>query len=134
MRALAQQGFNGIDYLDVVDPHTLHVYFINPLQATALDKDNVSITGGERIRDVAVMSVRVSGERLLAVKVNKPGDPTNYNLSLQADNRRLKLDPQFSSIDFTFKHSDRDDFDLPVGNGMLVGENGLPTPLIDYLS
>ncbi len=126
--ALKETGINGIDFLDVVDTHTLQVSLIHPLKADALDKEHVSIEGGERIRDVAVTSVDISGGRVLSVKVNKPGDYAMYTLRLNPDARRLKLDPLLRAVSFTF--TSPENFDCQA-------EAALPavasTPVIDYL-
>jgi Baseplate J-like protein len=132
VRALEALGFNGIDFLDVANAHTLNVHFVNPLKAGTLDKEDVFIDGGERIRDVAVVDVQIVGEQVLAVKVNKPGDSTTYTLRLQT-HRRLRLDPQLSSIDFTFKLDARNDFDVSAGIDYLADVDASLAPIIDYL-
>src|SRR2546421_4449381 len=82
MLTLRGIDFNGIDYLEVPDAHTLKIHFIHPLvtertrklHTPALSKDKVSIVGGERIRDVAVVKVGLGEQHnILIVKLNKPG-------------------------------------------------------------
>ena len=71
--------FNGIDYLEVQDETTLLLHFIHPLKAGALGKENVQITGGERIHDIEVVGASQGGEKraaVLSVTVNKAGDST----------------------------------------------------------
>ncbi len=74
--------FNGIDYLEVVDatntPCTLRLHFIHALNPGTLGKENVRITGGERIHDVLVVSadsnleetVKESGTRAKDVAIS----------------------------------------------------------------
>jgi hypothetical protein len=122
--------YNGIDYLEVVDMHTLRVYFIHALEPGVLTKENARITGGERIRDVSVASVALHA-KTFTVKVNKPGDASIYTLSLKADPAQLQLDQPLSSIDFTF--------DLPTDTIDCATEavcvpEVQPIPDIDYLA
>lgn len=58
--------FNGIDYLEVVDARTLLVHFIHALRPGVLGKENVRITGGERIRDLTVVSAAIRPEKAIA--------------------------------------------------------------------
>src|SRR5205823_6609039 len=103
-------------FLDVVDSGTLNVYFINPLKAGAVDKEHLRIEGEEGIRPVSVVSVNVSKERVLTVKVDTQARPAgtrpttplhsapaptgNYTLRLNPDARHLKLDPLLSAVSF----------------------------------
>ena len=53
----------GMDYLDVSDDtRTLTVYFLGKAPKT-ITKDNVRIEGGRRIRDIAVVDVKVHREK-----------------------------------------------------------------------
>ena len=137
--------FNGIDYLEVPDALTLKVHFIHPLvtertralHTHALTKDNVSIMGGERIRDVAVVRASVVDEQhnVLLVKLNKAGDRSAYTLLLRPDPHILQLDPQLSQVDFNFNNVDSVDprnIDCKIAQ---VCQPALPeTPEIDYLA
>jgi hypothetical protein len=132
LRALRESGLNGIDFLTVVDAQTLNVHFINPLRPHAIDRQHVSITGGERIRDIAVIGVHIADERVLTVKVNKQGDYAHYTLHLEPDTKRLRLDPQLRDVTFTFKTASTYDFAHMPGTTYLPDE--IPTPEIDYLT
>jgi len=129
--------YNGIDYLEVSDTLTLLVHFIHALKPGVLEKENVRILGGERISDVAVLSAEAINEgeghqsKLLQVKVNKQGDYSTYTLLLSADSAQLVLDPQLSSIDFTFKLPS-DDIDCQTAAVCLPETQ--PAPEIDYLA
>jgi len=143
--ALSEIGINGIDFLDVVDSHTLNVYFINLLKPGALDKEHVLVEGEEGIWDVAVVSVNATGERVLTVKLNTqirgagkrlpslfdsiPSPAGTYTLRLKPDARRLKLDPQLTAVSFTF--TPPGNFDCQVQPLTLPAV--APTPVIDYL-
>lgn len=127
--------FNGIDYLEVQDETTLQLHLIHPLRPGALSKENVQITGGERIHNVAVVSVTgESKERhanILTVVVNKPGDYSTYTLSLSADPRRLVLDPLLSTIDFTFRLPT---YDADCAQEVLCVPEAQSIPDIDYMA
>ncbi len=137
--------FNGIDYLEVPDALTLRVHFIHPLvtertetlHTHALSKDNVSITGGERIRDVAVVKVSVVGEQhnVLLVTLNKAGDRSAYTLLLKPDAHILKLDPQLSEVDFNFNDIDSiDPHNIDCKTAQVCQPELAETPEIDYLA
>src|SRR5947209_12866901 len=102
--------FNGIDFLEVCDGHTLKVHFVHPLitqrlrllKKAALSEDNVRITGGVRIENIVVESATIDNEQpaVLTVRVNKPGDYSAYTLSIVPDPKLLRLDMPLSKIDF----------------------------------
>ena len=114
---------NGIDYLEIADDptiadeqrlRTLYVHCIKPLNGHILGKENVSIEGGERIRDVAVTAVTIgknSLSNLIIVQVNKPGDFSIYTLRLLLNVKAPNFDPLLTTIDFTFKTENPNDFD-----------------------
>src|SRR5215217_7085134 len=94
----ARPEMNGIDFLEVLDnlaipaeqrQRTLFVHFINDPSALGLDQKNVRVEGGDRIRDVKVISANVdvfseSGatDPVLRVDVDQPGDFSTYTLRL----------------------------------------------------
>lgn len=127
--------FNGIDYLEVQDETTLLLHFIHPLKPDALGKENVRITGGERIRNIAVVNVASDGkerrEHIIIITLNKAGDNAAYTLLLLADPRRLVLDPLLSSIDFTFNLPDNT---LDCQQETLCVPGAQPVPVIDYMA
>ena len=98
-----EKTITGIDFVQVVDPETdqreLHIYFIidpeslvapadtfsvTPIVATQLSIE--SISGGERLATVEVMSVTnevgVEGRNILSVRVREPGDFSIYRLHI----------------------------------------------------
>lgn len=132
LRALRETGLNGIDFLSVVDALTLNIHFINPLRPHAIDRQHVSIAGGERIRDIRVVSIQQTDEHVLTVKVNKQGDFAHYTLRLEPDTERLRLDPQLREVTFTFRTANNHDFAHIPGTAYLPDE--FPTPIIDYMT
>jgi Baseplate J-like protein len=118
-----QSVFNGIDFIDVVDDpsmpndqrqRTLLLHFLNPLTMGELTVANISITGGERIRNVKAIQVQWQGAgsppgdpHILAVTVNGPGDFSAYTLSIVDPINPSQPPPGFdqvlSTIDFSFK-------------------------------
>lgn len=141
-RTLEGVDFNGIDYLEVVDNLTLTIHFVNSLRTEriellhtpVLDRENVSIAGGERITGMTVRetSIKDSEPYILEVKLDKPGDRSTYTLLLQSDPHLLQLDSQLSAVDFTFPGDGTNTIDCAVE---LVCQPDLPdTPDIDYLA
>src|SRR5436190_1281912 len=67
---------------------TLFVHFLKKNGLTALTKNNVVISGGERIRGVRVVSVSAgtnANDHILTVGVDRPGDYSTYTLRLVKD-------------------------------------------------
>ena len=111
---------NGIDYLEVEDTatlpqQTLWIYCLKSAPS-GLTAGNVTITGGESITDVAVVSVGPgSAPNVLQVQTNKPGDFSTYTLRLvnsatQAATDPFTItevlagfDPQLAEVEFSFK-------------------------------
>src|SRR5579872_3550399 len=80
----------GLDYVEVSDDQlTLTVFFLGKAPQT-LEKANLALTGGRRIRDVKITGLRVQRlkdptlDDLLEVTVDKPGDFSTYTLSVVA--------------------------------------------------
>lgn len=107
----------GFDYVDVSDDQkTLEVFFLGKAPA-GLKKENVRITGGRKIRDIAVVGLTVtrqvdpSIDDEMEVDLDKYGDFSTYTLSLVAlddqghptDNPLPGFDPFYGSVDFSFK-------------------------------
>lgn len=124
-RVRANQNLNGLDYLEVSDDQrTLTVYFLGKAPQVIL-KENVSITGGRRIRDLRVIAVEIHRQEepdlddYLEVVVDRPGDFSTYTLSLvQLDengkptNKPLQgFDPRYSQLNFSFKINCPSDLD-----------------------
>jgi len=107
----------GLDYVEVSDDQlTLNVFFLGKAPKK-LEKANLALSGGRRIRDVRITDLRV--QRLkdptlddsMEVTVNKPGDFSTYTLSVIATDENgnptgqpmAGFDPAYSSVQFTFK-------------------------------
>ncbi|GAC1342969.1 MAG: putative baseplate assembly protein [Ktedonobacteraceae bacterium] len=119
-----------LDYVDVGDDyHTLTVYFLGkaPRKPNEIQKENVRIAGGQRIRDIKVESVRVHHETgperddYMQVVVDKPGDYSTYTLSLGVPgidvhghpvfNPFEGFDSRYAQVDFTFTAGCSSDLD-----------------------
>ncbi|MFC8681516.1 hypothetical protein ACFT30_08335 [Microbacterium ureisolvens] len=146
------RGINAVDFLEVLDspaqPHderqrTLLVHFLQDPTALGITAENVRIEGGERIRDVRVVSadVRVepatgSSTPVLVVVVDAAGDFSTYTLRLiPAGARTLAgLDPLLRAVDFSFKVACPTTFDPAPGS---EGSSPAPQheePTLDYLA
>ncbi|MBI2207274.1 MAG: putative baseplate assembly protein [Candidatus Rokubacteria bacterium] len=137
---------NGIDYLEVRDDaalpvterqRTLFVHFLKPLAPPALGRGNVSIEGGERIREILVMdTVPGTPSNVLTVTVDRPGDFSTYTLRLHraddTDTPPAGFDPVLSAIDFSFKVDCASDLDCQ--STPVCPPETLVAPDIDYLA
>jgi hypothetical protein len=139
-------GLNGIDFLEVQDDatqpladrqRTLLVHFLKPLAAGSLTIANVRIEGGDSIRDVSVLRVRINaghGTNVLVVEVNKPGDFSTYTLRLVATGQERQPPPGFdrplSAVDFSFKVNCPSEFDCQ--QEQVCPPEALVEPAIDY--
>lgn len=149
---------NGIDFLEVVDnksdpyeqrQRTLLVHFINELAPGSLNKENVWIEGGERIRNIKVIDTNVSATEsppltsppdgplnVLEVEVDKPGDFSTYTLHIVQDTEHKEppdgFDPILSSVDFSFKVACPSDFDCKPRHICSTGPGTQPE--INYLA
>ena len=115
----------GLDYVEVVDEQqlTLNVFFLGKAPKK-IEPANVVLTGGRRIRDVQIKSVRVKRQPdptlddYLEISVTKAGDFSNYTIGLikVADGRPTNhpmdgFDPRYSQVIFSFKASCPTDLD-----------------------
>jgi hypothetical protein len=133
-----RRDHNGIDYLEVSDDQRrLHVYFLGPAPP-GLTRDNVRITGGRRVRDVAVLDVAVRPaadpelDTCMEVTLDKPGDFSTYTLCLVDLPGDARFDPRYRCIDFTFKASCPSDLDCKTPT--VCPPEVHPQPEIDYLA
>ena len=109
----------GVDYVEVSpDQLTLVVVFLGRAPKT-LEKANIRIDGGRRIRDLQVVGVHVTRQRDLTlddsaeIRVDRYGDFSTYTLSFVATDKAGHptdqpldgFDPRYASVDFTFKAS-----------------------------
>jgi len=113
-QAVRDSDLNGIDQVEIVDQTTqtqlrVHLFREAPHH---LRRENVRILGGERIRDIAVLSATVDHDSptSIDVRVDRAGDFSRYTLALvetehgRATDTPLKgLDPRFASAAFSFK-------------------------------
>ena len=101
-----------------------------------LDAPNFLITGGDRIREIDVLSVDSSGENALILRLSTPGDFSIYTLSLVDGSDPPKtpsgFDPALSSIDFSFKVECGSDLDCKKDLTCLP--EAVSEPDINYLA
>ena len=115
----------GLDYVEVVDEQqlTLNVFFLGKAPQK-IEKANVVLSGGRRIRDVQIKTVRVQRQPdptlddYLEVRVNKAGDFSTYTISLvnalngQPTGEPMdRFDPRYDQVTFSFKASCPTDLD-----------------------
>jgi hypothetical protein len=114
----------GLDCVEVSDDErTLSVYFLGKAPKQ-IDKSNLRLSGGRRVRDVKIVSVKVQRHKdptqddILEVRVDKPGDFSTYTLSVvNAVNGRAGDEPmdgfdrRYSKVSFTFKAGCPSDLD-----------------------
>jgi hypothetical protein len=106
---------NGLDYLEVdQDQLTLSVYFLGKAPVE-IDKSNVRIEGGLRIRDIRIEDVtvhhyeRVELDDFMEVTVDRAGDFSTYTLCVVEQNEQGEwqphsaFDPRYVRVDFSFK-------------------------------
>jgi hypothetical protein len=141
-------ALNGIDFLEVIDDpaapdeerqRELKVYFLNPLAGAALGPDNLRIEGGERVRNVKVVSVAAGAgteAHILTVKVDQRGDFSPYTLRLVTgplnEQPPAGFDPQLAAIVFSFKAGCDTEFDCKPRR--VCPPEPRPEPEIDYLA
>jgi len=137
-RVLAVIGsttFNGIDFVEVVAPQTLHVHFLNKV-ALSGSTVTAAITGGDSVPTVplapitaASWSTDTEGRPLLALTALTAGDFSLYTLTLTAP----ALDLILNASQFSFKATCPSDFDCaPAPN--TCPPDTTPVPPIDYLA
>lgn len=122
-------GVFGLDYVEVVDDTqtTLRVFFLGKAPQN-FSQANVALTGGRRIRDVRVLSVRVmrqpdaTVDDYFEVHVDKPGDFSQYIIravNAQAGEPTGQpggqpmdgFDPRYVQVSFSFKAGCSTDLD-----------------------
>jgi hypothetical protein len=141
-------ALNGIDFLEVLDlpsmptaqrQKTLHVHFLKALAAGAIKTENVSLEGGERIREIGVTSAQRLGAtgddaQVLVVHLDDRGDfsPYAFVLTATAASPLDWLDPILSSVSFSFKVDCESDFDCAPRR--VCPDDSTPPLEIDYLA
>ena len=153
LQVIDSTTLNGIDYVElkIIDATTLYVHFLNANSVQPLLPAIVqaNIAGGDRITGIVAQTIVDAdwsedndGRPVLAVTVNKPGDFSNYTLTLTTDTPSSTgpagtfaplpgLDPMYTSATFSFKILCPSDFDCaPVSTCCAPDEP--PLPAIDY--
>lgn len=133
-----RQRLNGLDYLEVSDDQrVLTVYFLGAAPE-GLSRDNVQITGGQRIRDIEVVDVKVCPQvdpeldNCIVVTVDKPGDFSTYTLCLVNLPDDNPFDPRYQCLSFTFKASCPTELDCKTSP--VCPPETHSEPEIDYLA
>ena len=96
----------GLDYAEVSDNQlTVYVYFLGKAPQK-IEKTNIQLQGGRRIRDVQVINLTVHRQSdptlddFMEVLVNKPGDFSTYTLSVAGIDG---FDTRYGQVKFSFK-------------------------------
>jgi hypothetical protein len=150
------KNFNGIDYVEIDETQTVlcvHLFGETPAN---IDKTNVRIEGGRRVRNIQILDVYPQKEEdeelgeCLRVIVDKAGDFSTYTLRLfelkkdadgkpvvDANGKPLEktlpgFDPRYASVSFSFKVNCPSDLDCKTAQAC-VPENDFK-PEINYLA
>jgi hypothetical protein len=120
---------NGIDYLEVLDADApveggkklrqqiLLVHLLKPVGEVSLTQENISIEGGDRVRNIQLIAPPVTSPNstVVRVRVNQWGDFSTYTLrfvtSKDNSDPPAWIDPALSAINFSFKVGCPSDFD-----------------------
>jgi len=124
---------NGLDYLevgridqlqpDLENQRHLRVYFLGKAPVKQLDKTNIRIEGGRRIRDIQIVSVvihqsgNIEFDDSMEIQVDKAGDFSTYTLRVVEKNEQGQWQPhsafdrRYDRIEFSFKVDCPNDFD-----------------------
>jgi len=154
VKVIESKKVNGISFVELmsVDATTLYVHFLNPVDVTpaAPEKMLATISGGERITGITANPINAAtdwntdanGNRILTVTVSEHGDFSTYTLTLTT-NKKLsggppnsyvaleKLDPMYSSAQFSFKVGCPSEFDCAPECDCCPTDEP-PLPAIDY--
>src|SRR5690349_11337759 len=153
---------NAIEFLEVIErsapagvapQQTLFVRLLRPVTGAPLTRDQVRITGGERIPTVDVEWVAMADNlpstaepglvddveelpRTLVVRTRSSGDFSRYRFAIVTDLSHetppTDFDPLLSSIDFSFKVECPTDFDCDAS--LPCEPAAAAVPRIDYLA
>jgi hypothetical protein len=119
----------GLDYLMVSEnQRTLTVHFLGkaPTGPQCLDKDNVLIEGGRRIRNIRVLYAETKFsddpelDDTLEVVVDRAGDFSTYQLHIVEHDAQGRpqphrdFDPRYNSVEFSFKVDCPSDLDCKI--------------------
>lgn len=141
---------NGIDYLEVVnnssDPlpeqqTVLQLHFLKSIEDFPISPENILIKGGERIKDIEVVSTSLIPENILEIRVSQAGDFSEYELCLVIDNNATDelevldgIDALLARLSFSFKVNCPSDFDCKTTPIACNTETTEPPPNINYLA
>jgi hypothetical protein len=133
---IASTAFNGIDFVEVVAPRTLHVHFLNKV-AVADPAIAAKIDGGDSIPTVPLKPINnatdwstdAEGRPLLTLTALADGDFSFYRLTVTAP----KLDLILDTSRFSFKPTCASDFDCAPPPHVCPPDETVPPP-IDYLA
>ena len=139
-------ALNGLDYLEVSeDQLTLSVYFLGKAPEN-ISKDNIRISGGQRVMEIAVLSIDVQREEdlelddCMQVEIYPYGDFSTYTLCLveldergrQTDQPLSGFDPRYACLDFNFKAGCPNDLDCK--QALICPPEPAQIPEINYLA
>jgi hypothetical protein len=138
---IRRQKRNGIDFVEVSDnQRSLYVHFFGKAPAT-IEKENVRIDGGRRIRQIRVLEIRlcvIEAQELddcMEVFVDRPGDFSTYTLRLVktgTDEPYEGFDERYAQATFSFKVNCPSDLDCAAADVCPV--TPLFEPEINYLA
>jgi uncharacterized phage protein gp47/JayE len=128
---------NGIDFLEVSPDQTrLTVRFLKPVAAGVLTPVNAVIVGGDRVRNIRVLSLDAVAPDTVRIQVSEPGDASRYQLRLRASEINPQppgdFDPILSTIEFSFKVLCENEFDCRPTHS--CEQAAAEAPEIDYLA
>lgn len=145
-----RDDINGIDFLEVVDRGApsedlrqllLRVHLLNAHSDPPLTADNIRLEGGERVKNIDVVSVAMGTDdeaNVVTVEVDRPGDFSTYTLRLLRSDLNndvrppQNFDPILSSIGFSFKVECPSEFDCKPER--ICPPDVKAKPQIDYLA
>lgn len=133
-KLLASAALNGLDFVEVGNPETrLDVHFLNHVPVGPVTPQNVTITGGEQITEIAVLTVDLTvdtrGRPLLQLTVEPSGDFSNYTLTVS----HPTVDRRFERLQFSFKALCPSSLDCEPPPHVCPPPAG-EVPAIDYLA
>lgn len=143
--AVRAHHLHGLDYAEVEEDHlTLQVVFLGKAPQR-IKREHLRILGGDRIRDLQVVDVRVTRSPYpdrndsMKVKVDRTGDLSTYVLEVveaengsPTDRPRPDFDPRHSSAEVRFRPDCASDLDCVQEDVCTPVQH--PEPSIDYLA
>ncbi len=136
LAVIGSTSFNGIDFVEVVPPRTLHVHFLNKVKvadpsivATITGGDSVPTVPLQPINNATDWSTDPEGRPLLTLTALTDGDFSFYTLTITAP----VLDLILNSSRFSFKSTCPSDFDCAPPPHVCQPDD-TPIPPIDYLA